>query len=212
MDLSPASKRYLVCSEAFALNEGPEGLGARGSALRVTSRELLDDDFSLARGECRPSQPIEFVRDEGRTPHDVIGTTYASLMLASERLVTVLDRNHFTGWTTFPVRVALDGGRELQGYRGLAVTGRCGAIDDSLSAEILLPPPVPGGRAGRALRGLCFPPASWDGSDVFTAEDYAGAFVVNRVKEALEAARVTNVEFSRLSTLERTWRADGSPL
>lgn len=151
-----------------ALNEGTAGLGARGGALRVTSRELVDDDFSLARGECRP--------------------------------------------TTFPVRVALDGSRELQGYRGLAVTGRCGAIDDSLSAEILLPPPVPGGRAGRALRGLCFPPASWDGSDVFTAEDYAGAFVVNRVKEALEAARVTNVEFSRLSTLERTWRADGSPL
>jgi hypothetical protein len=88
----------------------------------VSSRELLDNDFALARGEESPSEPIEFVRDEGRKLHDVIGTTYATLSLVSERFLDVLREHSFTGWTTFPVRVLLDD-------------------------ESGLPPPVPGGRS-----------------------------------------------------------------
>lgn len=60
------------------------------------------------------------------------------------------------------------------------------------------------------MRGLCFPPESWDGSDIFTAEGYAGIFAVEAVKEALEGAGVTNVDFRRLSEIERIWRADRS--
>lgn len=72
MASSPDSERRLDSSEAFELGEGYEGLGPRGRALRVSSRELLHDDFALARGDDRPSEPIEFIRDEGRTPHDVV--------------------------------------------------------------------------------------------------------------------------------------------
>jgi hypothetical protein len=176
----------------------------------VASREPVPNPFALARGEERPPEPIEFVGDEGRIPGDLIGTTYATLILVSQRLLKVLGQHHFTGWTSFPVRVFLDDGGELEGYHGFAVTGRCGAIDDSLSDEIVLPPPVPTGRAMPGLRGLCFPPESWDGSDVFTAEGYASPFVVERVKEALERTDVTNVEFRRLSEIERIWRADRS--
>jgi hypothetical protein len=208
--MTPASALRLECAEAFSLGEGCEGLRAAGNALRVASREVLHDDFALARGEHRPANPIEFVHDEGRTPCDVIGTTYGALMLVSARLVAVLREHEFTGWATFPVRVVLDDGSELDGYRGLAATGRCGAIDDSLSGKVTIPPPVPGGRPAAGLLGLCFAPESWDGSDVFTAEGYAGSFVVERVKEALERAGITNAGFRRLSEIERTWRADGS--
>jgi hypothetical protein len=123
----------------------------------------------------------------------------------------VLEGEGFTGWTTFPVRVD-DRGTQRRDYEGLAVVGRCGAIDDSLSEEILLPPPVAGGRSARALRGLCFPPDSWDGTDVFTAEGRTDVFVVERVKAALELTGITNVGFDRLSEIERTWKADGSLL
>jgi hypothetical protein len=191
------------------LGEGAAGLGAGGRALRVASRELLDNSFALARGEDLPSDPIEFVRDEGRIACDLIGTTYARPVLVSERFLAVLRQHGFTGWATFPVRVVLDEkGSELDGYDGFAVTGRAGPIDDGLSEEILLPPPVPEGRPAPGLRGLCFQPGSWDGSDIFTSEDGASIFVVERVKAALEGAGVTNVEFRRLSEIERTWRAD----
>lgn len=104
----------------------------------------------------------------------------------------------------------LDEGSELDGYHGFAVIGRAGPIDDSLSEEVVLPPPAPQGRARRALRGACFPPESWDGSDVFACGESSAITVTEAVKEALEEAQISNVAFKRLSEIERTWRADGS--
>jgi hypothetical protein len=207
---SLGSERQLKCSEAFDLSEGYEGLGPDGRALRVSSRELLDNDLALARGEARPAEPIEFVHDEGRTPHDVVGTTYGRPILVSERFLDVLREHRFTGWATFPVRVFLGDGSELDGYHGLAVIGRAGPIDDSLSEEVILPPPAPHGRAHRGLRGACFPAETWDGSDVFACGESSGITVTEAVKQALEEAKITNVAFQRLSEIERIWRADGS--
>jgi uncharacterized protein DUF1629 len=203
---------HLDCDAAFALSEGAT-LGGRSSGLRVTPRGPLDNAFALVLGEERPAEPIEFVRSQGRIPYDLIGTTWAVVDLVSAKFRGVLEEHGFTGWTTFPVRIIVDDDQEaLHGYEGLAVTGRCGALDDSLSERVTLPPPVVGGREAAGLRGLCFPPDSWDGSDVFTHEGRAGVCVVERVKDALEHAGVTNVKFSRLSEIERTWKADGSLL
>jgi Immunity protein family (Imm11) len=210
MGSSLGSEPQLDCSEAFDLSEGYKGLGSGGGALRVASRELLHSDRALARGEVRPAEPIEFVRDEGRTAYDVVGTTYGRPILVSERFLDVLREHRFAGWSTFPVRVLVGDGSELDGYHGLAVTGRAGPIDDSLSAEVILPPPTQRGRARRGLRGACFPAASWDGSDVFACGESSAITVTEAVKRALEEAKATNVAFQRLSEIERTWRADGS--
>ena len=64
-----SKRRRLECSEAFDLGEGYEGLGVGDSALRVASREPLANDFELSRGEFLSTEPVEFVRDEGREPH-----------------------------------------------------------------------------------------------------------------------------------------------
>jgi len=206
-----SARRHLDCRTAFALGEGAT-LGPRGSGLRLKTVERVDNVFALVLGEDRPAEPLELVRAEGRVPYDLIGTTYASLCLVSAKFQGVLKEHGFTGWTTFPVRIIDDDDGALRGYEGLAVTGRCGAIDDSLSERITLPPPVVGGCEAAALRGLCAPPDSWDGSDVFTAEGRADVFVVERVRDALEQAGVTNVKFSRLSEIERMWKADGTLL
>jgi hypothetical protein len=139
-----------------------------------------------------------------------MGTTYAAVNLVSDRLLAILRERGFSGWTTFPIQISLDDGRALQGYAGFAITGRSGPIDDRFSESAIRPPPVRGGHSGRVLRGLCFDPESWDGSDIFMPEGYAGTFVVEAVKDALEEAAVSNVEFRRLSEIERIWRADGT--
>jgi Immunity protein family (Imm11) len=202
--------RHLKCADAFALSEGREGLGPTNRALRVRSRRLLQNDLAIARAEHVPGEPIDFVRAEGHKPYDVIGTSYATLLLVSSRFRGVLRSHGFTGWTTFPVRIFLDDGDELDGYSGIAITGRCGPIDDNQSEKVTLPLPLPHGRARLGLRGLCFPPDTWDGSDLFTSEaGGAWIFVVERVKDALERAQLRNFEFERLSEIERSWRADG---
>lgn len=201
--------RKLDCSDAFELSEGDEGLGLTHRALRVRPRVPINC-VELARGEEQATAPIEFEADQGREPCDLIGTTSGTLVLVSQRLVELLRNQGFNGWGTFPVRVGLGNNQSLDGYYGFAVTGRCGPIDDSLSEEVTLPPPVPGGRSSLGLRGLCFAPETWDGSDIFTADGYSGIFVVQRVKEALEGGGVTNVALQRLSEIDRDWRSDGS--
>jgi hypothetical protein len=177
--------------------------------LRVSGRDEIANYFALARGEDLPLEPLEFVRASGGKPHDLIGTTYAVLQLISPRLIALLEEHGFTGWTTYPAKILLDDGSEVEGYRGLAVTGRCGPIEDDLSERIMLRPPVPTGRSMPGLRGMCFRPDTWDGSDIFTPEGFAAVFVVERVKEALETAGITNITLERVSEIERTWRADG---
>jgi hypothetical protein len=205
------AERSLDCSEAWSLHEGPEGLGYRTMALRADPPDslTLDEAAALHQGRLRPESPIEFVQHEGREPMDLLGTTIG-LTLISDAFHDVLSDASFSGWTTFPVRVVLDDGSELRGYHGLAITGRCGQIDDSLCEEVVLPPPVPGGRARRGIRGLCFRPESWDGSDLFAPPDSSYLWVGDTVRVAVERAGMTNVRFQRLSEIERIWRADGS--
>jgi len=199
MALSRASDRaHLDPADAFDLGEAFQ----RGS-LRLRSRVLLPEPFELARGEVRPSEPIVFVRDEGRTARDLIGTSYATIRLVSERFLEVLREHGFTGWATFPVKIWLGDDRVVEGYEGFAVTGRCGPIDDELSESIELAPPVPGGRSTPGLRGMCFSPDSWDGSEVFTPDDRASIFVIEPVRRALEQACMTGLEFRRLTEIER---------
>lgn len=198
MASSLVSNRRLDPADAFDLSEAWK----RG-ALRVSSPKLLNNAFELGRGEEHPSEPLVFVRDEGRTAHDLIATTYATLTLASERLLGVLREHGYSGWATFPVEIISGEGEQLHGYEGLAVTGRCGPIDDQLSEEIILPPPVPSGQACPGLRGLCFSPDSWDGSDVFTSEDRASIFVTEPVMRTLQEAKLTNIAFQRLAAIER---------
>jgi hypothetical protein len=50
---------------------------------------------------------------------------------------------------------------------------------------------------------MCFPPETWDGSDVFTRYDHASIFVLESVKRALEEADLTGVEFRRIADIER---------
>jgi hypothetical protein len=88
--------------------------------------------------------------------------------------------------------VEVDEGETLRrDYGGLVVTGRCGAIDRSRSEIVLYEYPAGWFPDGR---GLFFAEDSWDGTDVFMADDETGyIFVTDRVRRAL--AKTANVMF-----------------
>jgi len=197
-----ASILELHCDHAYVLGED-----FRRGAVRATPREPLAEDFALARGEYRPREKILFVQTGGRTLHDLIGTGYPSIKLWSSRTVDTLRQSRFSGWETFDVEIHLANGTIIRDYHGLAVTGRSGPIDDSLSQSAVVPPLTPGGQSMPGLRGLCFDPTSWDGRDVFTPEGYAGIFVVRAVVDAIVGKGISNVSIRRASEIERMWRA-----
>jgi hypothetical protein len=205
MALTPPLEAYY--EQFFVLSEG-----STREAVRVRAVDELEHPEALARAEDTASQPIRFAYDEGSRLLDFMGTTWAALRLVSDRFVAALRTRGLTGWTTFPVLVRDPVGQTVPGYNGLAITGRCGEISDRLSPQLLLPPPVPGGRAATGRRGLLFEHGTWDGSDLFCAPRRTTMFATARVVDALRADGVTNVDVRRVLDIERTWNADGSLL
>ncbi|MEI6511382.1 MAG: hypothetical protein WCO25_05080 [Candidatus Uhrbacteria bacterium] len=75
-------------------------------ALHLDTDETFGRDTAdrLLRGDLVPRQPVSFRRKQfGSRPTDLIGTTWAIIELASDKLIDVLRTGKFTGWSTFPV-------------------------------------------------------------------------------------------------------------
>jgi hypothetical protein len=185
--------------DMYLLSDG----GQRG-ALQATPRQLIEDPFSLLRAEALPHEPLVCHRFLGSQPKDIVGMGYAILHLISDRMKGMLEEQAFTGWVTYPVEVYGKNGERIDGYNGLAITGRCGPIDDTRSVRVRRDPPVPGGEAYLAWVGLYFDPSTWDGSDFVLPEGTGFIIVTARVKEAIERAKVSNVRLERLTEVERT--------
>jgi hypothetical protein len=183
--------RFFVLQEGFL----------RG-ALRVTPARKLRVPDELTRRERTPRKPVRFERDEGSRPLDLVGTTFGPLTIVSRRVIDVLERERFAGWATYPVELDT-AGIDADAYHGLAVHGRCGNIDNSLTPKRLLPPPVPEGEAVPGRRGLLFEHGSWDGSDLFCPSEGATIFVTREVRDALVAAKVKNLDFQCVTEVER---------
>jgi hypothetical protein len=179
------------------------GEGFKRGAFRAHTLGNIPDPLALTRGEIVPSEPIRFHHDEGRRLYDLVGTTWALLKLVSDRVKSVLAENRFTGWTTYPVEIYDRRGEPVGGYNGFAVTGRCGPIDESLSSVLTLPPAVPAGEALPHRIGLRFQPEAWDGSDVFSPDGTAWAFVTEPVRDALVQAKATNLTLTRITEVEQ---------
>ena len=175
------------------------GEGFRRSAVRVKPRARGVDAYALTRGELRPRRALVFDHAEGTKLFDLIGTTLAVIRIVSDRFVAALEG--FSGWRTFPVELHDAKGDVVDGYHGLSATGRSGTIDDALSPVEVLPPAAPGGSALPHLVGLRFDPDTWDGSDVFAPAGMGFVFVTADVRDALVAAKVTNVDLERITEI-----------
>lgn len=171
-------------------------------ALRVRARGEFDP-YALVSAKWSPPSPLVFERLRGEVPFDLIATGYSSVYLLSDRAIALLRSEHITGWTTFPTEVYGRRREPINGYCGLALTGRCGPIENQLSKLVWRDPPVPEGQGYQVRRGLYFDLKSWDGSDMCIPEGSGFKLVVKRVKEAFQRAKLTNVCFTRLSDVER---------
>jgi hypothetical protein len=164
--------------------------------------DAIDDVESkgLAFGTVVPASPIRLRIQERRKVGDFFMGPWP-VKIVSPRFVEVLRAGDFSGWTTFPIGVIGRLSEELREHRGLAVTGRSGPPDRSREERVVLPPPVPNGEAMPHRLGLH--PQDWDGSDLFVPEGTTHICVSERVRDAVARARLTGVEFTRLTEYVR---------
>jgi len=134
-------------------------------------------------------------------PGDIIWSTLATPLLVSERVVSLLSEEGFSGWDVVAVELHDKAGDRLPIYYYLGVRGRCGPIRDDRSEKV--DKIFPGG-VFPVWKGLYFDPATWDGSDLFMPAGNVGwIFAVDPVKRAFERAKVKNVLFTPLDQVER---------
>ncbi len=167
-----------------------------------TAESCLDLLRRLFHGLENPRTPVPFSWAEGSRIYDVLLSTLPSY-LVSDRVLDVLQTVGATGWSRFPIELSGKTGELIPGYSGLVVTGGCGRLQNDRSrVETRI------GASGKPYKvkiGLFFDESCWDGTDVFTAEGSTFVFMTGRVKDALEAMKISNASFTRLSTLERQW-------
>jgi hypothetical protein len=139
--------------------------------------------------------PFPFLQASGWKLHDIVYSRSLLPFLLSPRAQEVLAGEGFRGFAFREAEIELKGGDRVGDYAALAVSGRAGAIDVSLSERITIPPQAAGGIAMDGIRGLYFGLDKWDGSDVFSPHGAFTVIVTDAVREAVTAAGLTNFEF-----------------
>ncbi len=166
-------------------------------------KDKVQYGFDLLWGKEKPKKPIIFGHNGGTRPKDFMSAN-PPILLISDKVIQVLKKERFTGWSTFSAKVFNKKREEVAGYSGLVINGRCGPVDESKSPWTTRKARV--GEAQVKVRyGYYFDLKSWDGKDIFCSEGKGTIIVTERVKEALQAANLTNFKLTKATEFERMW-------
>jgi hypothetical protein len=112
------------------------------------------------------------------------------LLAASPRLLEVL--NAFNGWNGYPLEVIDGFGELVPGYRGIAITGRCGRlVSDVTRIE---------GPAGQEFYvGLHFPVETWSGDDIFLPRSSLRIVITRKLRDEIVKAKIRNITIENLT-------------
>jgi hypothetical protein len=165
-----------------------------------SKRLSIREGFRVAGGECEPSAPIRLRQYYGRLWDDHLWAA-EGIDVVSARVVAALQDGGVTGWRTFDVSVESKKGMAVEGYKGLAVIGRCGPVDDSLS-EWSPAPPVNGVPVA-PWKGEYFDASTWDGSDIFRPPGTRSIMITRKVRDILATIGATNTYAVTMSEFRR---------
>lgn len=142
------------------------------------------------RGECALSLPLPVSRHLVPGGGRLLDVLWAELRpLLSPRAVAVLKAINATGWTTRPVLASPEVSMVSE-YRALVVTGRGGEVTPFARHPEL----APATENSAIIRGWCFDPNEWDGSDLWLQRSGAMLLIVSaRVAAAFRKAKVSGV-------------------
>jgi hypothetical protein len=157
-----------------------------GHAQNRTRDELV----SYSRAKTTPERVVNIVWGEGeQSPADIIWIG-ASWLVVSQAFIGVL--SGFKGWSTYPVHVFDGRGELVEGYSGLAISGRCGRVYYDLTR-------VEHGERSDNYVGLRFDLQSWDGADICYPIVGPGPIVTEALVRSLRRAKMRNYRATELS-------------
>jgi hypothetical protein len=198
------SSSAITSSRAVARNQRSEydgfhiltHAGKRGAIeVQVPDGVCGEDACELGLGGQPEHKPFPFLQASGWKLYDIVSSRSLLPFLLSPRAQEVLAGEGLRGIAFQEAEIKLKGGDRVGDYAALAVNGRAGALDTSLSERITIPPQAAGGIAMDGIRGLYFGLDKWDRSDVFSPQGAYTVIVTEAVREVVTTAGLTNFEF-----------------
>ena len=161
-----------------------------------------DTNCRIVKGDYTGVElPIKFTQSSGKKWTDVLNPNSVSMYVVSERFIELLAENGVTGWKNYPIIIFDKEGKEVSGYTGFSVIGKCGKIDYSQST-IIEKRLVPEGPLGKYYKGLYIGLDKWDGSDFFLPEKNLGIIITSKAADVLKKSKFTNIRFENLTDIE----------
>jgi len=158
--------------------------------------------YKLIKGECKSASfPIVFKQSDGKKFRDMLDTGYVSFHLISDRFKEILEKEHFTGWQSYPIELYDKKGNKIDGYHGLSITGRCREPDYS-DGKMVKTRMIENGPICRDFIGYRIYRDGWTGSDFFLLGDGLGILVTERVAQTLKEHKLTNVHLENIKDVE----------
>ena len=160
-----------------------KGAYKRSAMIADTNNSEYDEYDAFLDFTILSDPKMKFEISKGKKPFDIIQLRYDGFnFLISENVKNILDENMVSGWKSHPAAVkGLD-----KAYYSFHTTGKAGEILNKEEHLHPYPPPIQ------------FDIDTWDGSDIFNLKDTANIICTERVKDLLEHAKITNLEFSDL--------------
>lgn len=193
---------YMLGSKLLSstLQAHPRGL-REFSNIEPNASYVFDEDRLSLGDYSEISFPVSFQQEYGSQYHDILDTGHANLYLVSNRLKETLEENEITGWKTFPISLKDRNNREIEGYSGFSVVGRCGFLDFDKST-VIEKKLVKDGVVGKYYKGLYFELEEWDGSDIFVPKGTRYFFTNKKTMNILKKAKISNLKFQYINEIE----------
>lgn len=126
------------------------------------------------------SFPVSFHQLDGKIMRDYLDTRTGICYLISQRTKDILEREGFSGWKSYPIKLFDKKNHEIEGYHGFSIVGNGGQATKNENDR------------------LTWSISNWDGSDFFRFDHYHHQIVTERVMRVFKHAKITAVQFTPL--------------
>ena len=169
----------------------------------VSNEELnWDTNCRIVKGDYSGVEfPIIFKQSSGKKWTDVLNPNSVSMYVVSQRFIELLEENNITGWKSYPIKILDKEDKEISGYVGFSLIGKCGPVD-YLKSEVYEKQLVPNGTKNKYYKGLHVGWAEWDGSDFFIPEGSLNIIVTEKVRQVIKKHKITNIVLQSLADYE----------
>lgn len=153
---------------------------------------------SAVRGESEVEDACAVWMEGRLKSQPIVWSDWPGVEWFHESVIQEMNRTGLKGFSSYPVSLIGKNGGSTSGYRGLVVSGRCGAIQSSRSRRAKSDS---GKEFSYKVKGLFFQEESWDRSDVFMCDDQtAHVFFSKRAKTCLESV-LSSARFESLDEI-----------